>query len=211
MTKADTKIYINVSTAQAQAPAPLYAHDSEFRPLPAAAVLDTRDPELSFRICSDYSAIPSAKHSGGKIGWPMEPLTRGSYLVRLAERMLPLMQRVLDDCHPDQDRDGTVLGEDAQAASEEIGTLLEPGGIIDLSDPDQTARLMTVGEFVDVLPDGLTVTTTSVEIEALASELEDDAKAGGIALEGSMSEWLTEKRDQLRNEAKDNEGASHEP
>jgi hypothetical protein len=205
MTKTDTKIFINVSTAQVQAAAPLYAHDSEFRPLPAVVLLDTLDPELRFGTCSDYSAIPSAKHSDGKIGWTMPPLTRGSYLVRLAERLRPLMQRLLDDCSHET-RDGkicTIMGEDAQAVYAEIGILLEPGGIIDLSDPDQTASLMTVGDFVDAPPDGLTAKTTDTEIEALASDLEDDADADGIALEGSMSELLTEMRDQLRNEAED--------
>lgn len=201
MTKIST--YINVSTAQAQAAAPFYAHDSEFRPLPAVVLLDTLDPELTFGTCSDYSAIPSAKHSGGTIGWPMEPLTRGSYLVRLAERLRPLMQRLLDDCSHET-RDGkicTIMGEDAQAVYAEIGTLLEPGGIIDLSDPDQTARLMTVGDFVDFPPEGLTATTTNAEIEALASKLEDQADAEGVALEGSMIDWLTEMRDELRKEA----------
>jgi hypothetical protein len=201
-----TTTYINVSERQKQAAAPLYCRRfGEFRSFEAFIELDTLDGEISFGVRPDQSRISSEERFGGLFRWTVQAEVRGSYLVPLAERLQPLMQRVLDDCF-EEEHDGkpcTVLGDDALAASDEISNLLDDGGIVDLSDPFQVAEVCTVGDYVDVLPDRLTATTTAAEIAALASELESDADSEGIILDGCMTDWLTEMRDDLRKEAED--------
>jgi hypothetical protein len=196
--------YINVSTVQKQAAGPLYFRRSgDFRPLEAFVELDTLDGEISFGIRPDHNSVPPAEYFGRYLRWDVRPDVRGSHLVPLAKRLQPLMERVFDGCS-DGDHDGkpcTVLDEDALAASDEISSLLEDGGIIDPSDPFQVVEIRTVGDYVDVPPDGLTVKTTDAEIAKLANELESEADSDGIILDGSMIDWLIELRDELRNDA----------
>jgi hypothetical protein len=167
MTKTST--YIMVSSAQKQAAGPLYVRRySEFRPFEAFIELDTLDGEISYGTRTDYNSISPEEYFGRFIRWSVPAEVRGRYLVSLAERLQPLIQRVLDDCS-DGDHDGkpcTVLDEDALAASDEISRLLEDGGIIDPSDPFQVAEISTVGDYVDGSPGGLTATTTGAEIAA---------------------------------------------
>lgn len=193
--------------------APLYRKDiNEFRPWPAFIQLNTDLGEISYVVRRHHNSPANVEYHYGSIMWQVPALLRGSQLLPLAERLRPLLQRVQNDlssliCGDEYDMylsPTFAMRDDARAASDEILRLLDPhDGIIDLADPSQVAEVRTVGDFVDVPPAGLTATTTDAQIPALASEQEADADAEGIVLDGSMIDWLTEMRDQMRQEVRE--------
>jgi len=128
---------------------------------------------------------------------------------RLMDEIAPLADRVLAGSEIEWDGNNHVgkLDEDAQDASDEIERIcdeLEPA-------PSETVTEWDACEFYDAVKDelGVTADSTDAELEALAEELEeedsiDDGTGGPMVLNGTL-EFLQSIRDDLREEAEDDE------
>ena len=102
--------------------APLYKiRGDSADPLQAYLKLDHRDGTVSFGIQDNHPAVEAAEQHGGESEWKVPSALRGSYCPVLAERLQPLLQRVLDGC---SGKNNGVLDDDAEAARREIDSLL---------------------------------------------------------------------------------------
>ena len=184
-----------------------YARQSE--PQRCFIALDLEDGQL----WADYnaeigSAVPEAVWNGRTLRFPAPCMTAAG-MNRLMDEIAPLADRVLAGSEIEWDGNNHVgkLDEDAQDASDEIERIcdeLEPA-------PSETVTEWDACEFYDAVKDelGVTADSTDAELEALAEELEeedsiDEGTGGPMVLNGTL-EFLQSIRDNLREEAEDDE------
>ncbi len=182
-----------------------YARQSE--PQKCFIALDLEDGQL----WADYnaeigSAVPEAVWNGRTVRFPAPCMTANG-MNRLMDEIAPLAERVLAGASIDWDGNNHVgkLDEDAQDASDEIEELCsetEPA-------PSETVTEWDACEVYDAVKDelGVTADSTDAELEALAEELEeedsiDEGTGGPMVLNGTL-EFLQSIRDNLREEAAD--------
>ena len=184
-----------------------YARQSE--PQKCFIALDLENGQL----WADYNAeignaVPEAVWNGRTLRFPAPCMTAAG-MNRLMDEIAPLADRVLAGSEIEWDGNNHVgkLDEDAQDASDEIERIcdeLEPAS-------SETVTEWDACEFYDAVKDelGVTADSTDAELEALAEELEeedsiDEGTGGPMVLNGTL-EFLQSIRDNLREEAEDDE------
>ncbi|MFV8133225.1 hypothetical protein [Streptomyces syringium] len=183
-----------------------YAGESQAQP--AYVELGLKDGVLLASYDSEVGgAVPSEVYHGIDLRWPV-PVLGGTAATRLLERLEPLAQRILDDSEitwNGSNRVG-VLGEDGQAAAEEIEALCEA----EFEDGDANPDLLpvwsvdTLGDLWDADEAGIGACTTDEELDVITARLLEEFRQGmgqPDAVIDGLGEYLRSLRDDLAADA----------
>jgi hypothetical protein len=169
----------------------------EFKPQPCYIELDIQTGNLTAEVNGVVGgAVPFPVWHGIVRRYRIPALSADNANV-LLEDVAPLAQRVLDGATIEWDGNNHVgrLTEDAQDAEIDIEML------IDRIEPEAHLQVWDVADWLGQNGDrelGISVASTPEELAALAAEIESDAAADGIVLNGDIEEYLTERVAELQ-------------
>lgn len=194
-------------------PAELYRHyDGQSEPQPAYLQLDLKAGTLHADYDGEIGATPFSVHYGFDRRWDI-PLLTAKAANRTLREVAPLADRILADWEEKWDGNNmvAVLGEDAQAAEEEIEKLLGlPTGYGD--DPNQgfpDSDLIGVWDIggatngCEVDEFGITADTTDARLEEIEQEILTGLAGCGdspVAVCHGLDDYLKGLRDDLAEE-----------
>lgn len=200
-TDYDDRVVVHPCATGDDAPLhPLYRQfPKQNNPQPAYVELDPEDGVL----CADYSseigyAIPEREYHHRLLRWGVCANLTAEEVNDLLARIVPLAVDIIAGYSREWDGNDTVgcYTDEADAARERVNLLCQEqetqsGGVIDLSDWCQ-------GNAHWAAPD-LTATTTDEELEAMAEEIERDARLDGQVTVTHVLVTLENWRKQLKD------------
>lgn len=188
-------------------PAELYhRYPREFAPQPVAICLDLETGRLyaSWRAGNGWS---EAEWHGRTLAWSIPPLTADA-ANGLLEEIAPLAQRIIDGASIDWDGHNHVgvLGDDAQAARDEIERLT------DIDEHDMpTVGCEEAEEWCRACDEdptddhGLTADTPDDQLDDIAERLEEEIRqqSDGVVVVYGAREYVESRRAELRQAVRD--------
>jgi transcriptional regulator with XRE-family HTH domain len=202
---------VSVHIVECTDPLELYRHyDGETETQPAYIELDLKSGKLYADYDSEVGgAVPFSVHHGFDRRWGIPVLT-GDAANRVMHEIAPLADRILADWEEEWDGNNmvAVLGEDAQAAEEEIekrlGQTFDELDIVVEWDTDGATNGSEADEY------DITADTTDARLEEIAAQITQDMADCTTVPQGEtrkpvvivhgLDDYLKELRDDLANE-----------
>ncbi len=175
-----------------------HQYPGQFEPQPTFIELDPEGTVVSARYNAEIgNAVPMAVYHGRIRRYSLPVPLKADAANELMEELMPLFERVCDGFETVWNGNNTVgkLTDDAIAAEEEIEK------ITDAIDAESSG--IAYWDVADYLQDAdldITAETTDEELEAKATEWEEYAEGEDVAINGDVLEYLTEKRDEMKDE-----------
>lgn len=172
-------------------------YERQTEPQPCYIELDCQTGTLHASYNAEIgNAIPFSVYHGHDRRYGIPCLTADA-ANELMEEILPLAQRVVDGYsrHWDGNNHVARMTDDADAAEQEIEDIINALSV----DETNGVTGRSAGDWMSGGDCPVTADMTDDELEAIASQLDDEAAEHHVVLSDTI-EWLTERRQSLREE-----------